>query len=321
MDAMKDVILGIDLGGTKISIGVVEASGKILRQKTIKTGKKGPHAVIKDIVSLITTLRSPDEHILAAGIGMAGQIDGKTGVVHFAPNLGWINFPLRESLEIALNIPIKVTNDVRAAAWGEWLYGAGKDCNDLICLFIGTGIGAGIVTGGNMLNGSSNTAGEVGHMTLDMKGPVCTCGNIGCFEALASGWAIAKQAREAVLKNPLKGEKLLEIIGGTFEEITAKKIFAAYFLKDPISLKIIEEAKEAWIAGIAGLANAFNPSKIILGGGIMNESPFLIECIREGVSKRGLKTAVESLEIVPAALKEKAGIIGASAVVWNSLNL
>jgi glucokinase len=132
------------------------------------------------------------------GSGSAGQIDPEHGMVRFAPNLGWHNVPFQSDLAGALGLPVVVTNDVRAATWGEWLHGAGKGCNDLVCLFIGTGIGGGVVSGGKMLSGCSNTAGEVGHMIINLHGPPCSCGSRGCFEALAGGWAIARQAREAV---------------------------------------------------------------------------------------------------------------------------
>jgi glucokinase len=308
------VTLGIDLGGTKIDIGVVNSQGMILRRELIKTNKTGPDAVLNDIGSAVKKLQLPNEAIESAGVGMAGQIDPETGLVHFAPNLGWKNFPLGEKLQKVLNIPVKVTNDVRAAAWGEWLYGAGKGCNDLICLFVGTGIGAGIVSGGHMLTGSRNAAGEVGHMIIQLNGPLCTCGNRGCFEALAGGWAIARKAKEMSAQNTAEGQKLLNLTGKTLEEISAKNVFEAYEKQSELAIRILEEVKEALIGGVSALAHAFNPAKIILGGGIMAGAPFLIDSIRQGVPKRGLKTNVAFVEIVPAALRGDAGVIGASVL-------
>lgn len=306
------VTLGIDIGGTKINIGVVDAQGKILRRELIKTNKNGPEAVLQDIDSVVKKLTSPFDSIQAAGIGIAGQIDFETGLIHFAPNLGWINFPLGERLQNILNIPVKVTNDVRAAAWGEWLYGAGKGCNDLICLFVGTGIGAGIVSGGKMLKGGLNAAGEVGHMTIDLNGPLCSCGNRGCFEALAGGWAIARKAKEMITYHSVEGKKLLDLTGKTIDEMNAKCIFEAYHMKSDIATKIIEEVKEALIVGISTLAHAFNPTKVILGGGIITGAPFLIENVRQELPKRGLKTNVAYIEIIPARFQNDAGVIGAS---------
>lgn len=309
------VTLGIDLGGTKIDIGVVDSQGKILRRELIKTSKQGPEAVLKDIQAAVEKLQSPENKITAAGVGMAGQIDRETGLVYFAPNLKWKDFPLGEKLQTNLGIPVKVMNDVRAAAWAEWLYGAGKGCDDLICLFVGTGIGAGIVSGGKMLTGSRNAAGEVGHMTIDLNGPLCSCGNKGCFEALAGGWAIAKRAKEVITYDSVEGKKLLDLTGGTIEDITARSVFEAYHRKSGIAVKVIEEVKEALIAGVSALVHAFNPAKVILGGGIITGAPFLIESIRQGLPKRGLKTNVESVEVVQAQLQGDAGVIGAATFV------
>lgn len=306
------VSLGIDLGGTKIDIGVVDSAGKILTRELIKTSKEGAEAVVLDILSTIRQLKI-NESIQSVGIGMAGQIHDETGTVLFAPNLGWKNFLLGEAIKKALHLPVRITNDVRAAAWGEWLYGAGKGCQDLICLFIGTGIGSGIVSGGHMLTGSTNAAGEVGHMTLDLHGPLCGCGNKGCFEALASGSAIARRAKELISYDSVDGKKLLDLIGGDVEDITARKIIDAYRFHTPIAVRVIEEVKEALIAGIAGLVNAFNPQKVILGGGVISGFPELVEIIRDGLPKRALQVAVEKLEVVQGTLKGDAGVIGAAA--------
>lgn len=311
--ACNMVNLGIDLGGTKTDIGIVDSSGKILNRELIKTSKESPEAVVRDILHTIKNLQHPDRPIQSIGIGMAGQIHDKTGTVLFAPNLGWRDFPLGKEIEKALNLPVHITNDVRAAAYGEWLYGAGKGCQDLICLFVGTGIGSGIVSSGRMLTGSSNAAGEVGHMTLDIHGPLCSCGNRGCFEALASGSAIARRAKELISYDSHDGKKLLDLIGIDVETITARHIFEAYRFHSPIAVRVVEEVKEALIAGVAGLVNAFNPEKVILGGGVITGFPELIEVIRNGVPKRALKAAVEHLEVVQGQLKGDAGVVGAAA--------
>lgn len=310
---IPSLTIGIDLGGTKIDIGVVDAAGKILRRELIKTSKIGPEAVVDDIYEAVQKLIQKNEHLEAAGVGMAGQIDSKTGNVHFAPNLGWNHFPLGSDLAKKLQIPVKVTNDVRAAAWGEWLYGAGRGSKDLICLFIGTGIGAGIVSDGKMLIGNSNAAGEVGHMTIDLNGPLCSCGNRGCFEAFAGGWAIARRAKEIISYDSVEGKKFLDLIGCEVDQVTGRHVIEAYQQKSPLAKKVIEEVKEALIAGVANLVNAFNPEKIILGGGIITGAPFFIDVIREGVPKRALKATSENLQVVRAELKGDAGVIGAGA--------
>lgn len=317
--AESPLCLGIDLGGTKIDIGVVDDAGKILRRELIKTSKNGPQAVVNEIHDAIQKLSNHNENFAAVGIGMAGQIDARTGEVYFAPNLGWTHFPLAQELEKKLRIPVKVTNDVRAAAWGEWLYGAGRGCKDLVCLFVGTGIGAGIVSGGHMLAGCRNAAGEVGHMTLELNGPACSCGNRGCFEALAGGWAIARRAKELISYDSIEGKKFLDLVGCDEDQVTGRHVLEAYQKKSPLAIKVIEEVKEALIAGVANLVNAFNPEKVILGGGIISGAPVFVEAIREGISKRALKVAVDGLEVVRAELKGDAGVIGACAFAKDEL--
>lgn len=309
----KELTLGIDLGGTKVALGVVDPLGNIVHREHIDTNKSGPRAVVKDIISASKRLAQGNGNIVAAGVGMAGQIAPVTGIVHFAPNLGWREFPLGDALKEGLGIPVKVINDVRAITWGEWLHGAGKGCNDILCLFVGTGIGGGIVSAGQMLEGSDNAAGEVGHITIDLRGTLCSCGNRGCFETLAAGWAIAQRAKELLAYDSLGGRGLLDIVGGKVEKITAQYVFEASRNKVPLAMKVIEEAQEGLIAGIASLVNTVNPKRLILGGGVIQGNPELMDVIRQGVPRRALKVVSEQLEIVPAALKGEAGVVGTAA--------
>lgn len=314
---------GVDLGGTKVNIGMVDATGKIHHQELIPTRvKEGPQTIVADIAAAIKKLQNQctSGKFLGVGIGMAGQIDKNTGSVFFAPNLGWKNFPLQTEVSKAVQLPAFVTNDVRAALWGEWLYGAGKGYNDLLGIFIGTGIGGGIVSGGHMLIGDTNAAGEIGHMTLDLHGPTCTCGNRGCFEALAGGWAIGRRAREVVSYDLTGGHQLLQLAGGKLEDITAKHLFEAYHQGVPLAMKVMEEVKEALVAGVAGLVNAFNPARVILGGGVLVRNPELIEVIRKGVPERSLKIATARLETLEAQLKNDANVVGAAAFASQAVS-
>jgi glucokinase len=190
--------VGVDLGGTKVEAAHVDADGHLQRRLRRPTDvKDGPQAVKLEIVDAVRELvEGAGSPPAGVGVGVAGQIEAGSGVVRFAPNLDWHDVPFQADLGAALGLPVVVTNDVRAAAWGEWLHGAGRGCDDLVCLFVGTGIGGGVVSGGQMLSGCSNTAGELGHMVVDLGGPTCHCGNRGCLEALAGGWAIARRARE-----------------------------------------------------------------------------------------------------------------------------
>ncbi|MBA3816616.1 MAG: ROK family protein [Parachlamydiaceae bacterium] len=315
--------IGVDLGGTKLDVGMVDMSGKIVDRVLIKTRvKEGSKVVIQDIVAAIRALQAKNSEkvILSIGVGIAGQIDSKTGDVRFAPNLNWTDVPLQTELSKALKLPVYVLNDVRAATWGEWLYGAGKGSNDIICIFVGTGIGGGVISDGKMLLGCSNSAGEIGHITIDVNGPKCTCGNYGCFEALASGWAIARRAKESVVKHPDSGKPLLELVNGKIDDLSAKHVLELSHSGDLLARSIVQEVSVDLVAGIAGLVNAFNPQRVIMGGGIIYGYPEFIEEIRLGVSKRALKVAVEHLQIIQASLHADAGVIGAAAYARGVCN-
>jgi glucokinase len=205
-----------------------------------------------------------------------------------------------------------------AATWGEWLYGAGRGCDDLVCLFVGTGIGGGVVSAGRMLSGSSNTAGELGHITVDLHGPPCHCGNRGCLEALAGGWAIARRAREAVAADPQAGAALKEMAHGREDAITAELVARAAHAGDQLAAEIVAATTEGLIAGAVSLVNAFNPGRLILGGGVLDGTPEMARRIERGLRTRALQAACQDLQVIPAKLRNHAGVIGAAAVALKS---
>ena len=273
--------IGVDLGGTKIEVAHVEG-GVVRRRLRVATDVAGgAEAVQEQIVTAVRALaKEAAAHPLGVGVGVAGQIEAGTGLVHFAPNLQWHDVPLQGTLAHALGLPVVVTNDVRAATWGEWLHGAGRGCDDLICLFVGTGIGGGVVSGGRMLVGANNSAGELGHVTVDVAGPQCHCPNRGCLEALASGWAIAAQAQAAVAADPTAGRTLLQLAGGKAEAINSHLVAQAAHGGDPLAQGVVDRVGDALTAGVVGLVNAFNPARFILGGGVIEGFPELIERVR-----------------------------------------
>jgi glucokinase len=308
--------VGVDLGGTKVEVGGVDAKGHLLKRMRRATEvKSGPAAIETEILDAVSELEeSMGSPPVGVGVGVAGQIEADTGVVRFAPNLDWHDVPFQADLSDALGLPVVVTNDVRAAAWGEWLHGAGRGCDDLVCVFVGTGIGGGIVSGGQVLSGCSNTAGELGHITVALDGPPCHCGNRGCLEALASGWAIAQQAQEAVAAKPDDGLVLLKLANGQQEAITAEVVAQAAKEGDVLARRLLDEAVQALIAGAISLVNAFNPCRLILGGGVIEGLPEWVEQIDQGVRQRALEAARAPLQILPAALHGDAGVVGAAAL-------
>jgi glucokinase len=312
--------MGVDLGGTKVEVAQVDSDGQVRRRLRRATDvKDGPDAIEAEIVSAVRELQeSTGSSAAGVGVGVAGQIEPASGVVHFAPNLDWHEVPLQADLSRTLRLPVVVTNDVRAAAWGEWLHGAGQGCDDLVCLFVGTGIGGGVVSGGRMLSGCSNAAGELGHITVDLHGPLCHCGNQGCLEALAGGWAIARRAQEAIAAHPAAGASLVQMAGGQQQAVTAKIVAQAFHAGDPLARKLVDEVAQALIAGAVGLVNAFNPCRLILGGGVIEGLPELVDRIDQGVCERALEAASAPLQVLPAQLKNDAGVVGAAALAMHS---
>jgi glucokinase len=311
--------IGIDLGGTKTIVGQVDGQGKVRRKLQLSTNApKGPASVKQAITGAVQSLlRDADSLPAGIGIGVAGQVDARKGAVSFAPNLGWRDEPLGEDLARTTGLPVRVENDVRAATRGEWLYGAGRGFDDLVCLFVGTGIGGGVVSGGRVLTGCSNTAGELGHITLDLDGPSCRCGNRGCLEALAGGWAIAQQAREWATSDPEAGGFILSMVGGQPEKITAKIAADAAKAGDPLALSLFERVAMALAAGAAALINAFNPCRMIFGGGVIEGCPWLFKKVSQGLEERALPAALAPLRVVRSRLRQNAAVVGSAALVLH----
>jgi glucokinase len=316
----KNSAIGVDLGGTKLALGTVDEEGLIIELRRYDTDTRGgAGAVIEQIVKGVRQLNLESAvSISAIGIGVAGQVDPDTGAVRFAPNLDWHDVRLRAEVEKACGVPTVVTNDVRAAMWGEWLFGAGRGAGDLVCVFVGTGIGGGIVCGGKVLEGCSNTAGEIGHMIVDLNGPTCHCGSRGCMESLAGGWAIARRAMESVQASPVSGGTILKMAGGEVERITARTVVQAFHAGDSLAEQIMNEAINALSAGIATLVNVLNPCRIILGGGIIEGMPEMVSRIDAGVRLRALPAATGRVEICASRLANEAGIVGAAALAMRT---
>jgi len=315
--------IGIDLGGSKIEVALVNSSGLLHDRLRVPTdSKQGYKAILKLITKTIHQLcdKNGDAVPSAVGIGIPGQISRSSGIVHYAPNLNWHEVNLENDLSKMLDKHVRICNDVRAATWGEWLYGAGRNCDDLVCIFIGTGIGGGIVSDGRMMAGCNNTAGEIGHMTIDLHGPECHCGNKGCFEALAGGWAVARNAQAMVSTDKKGGKILLAIAGNEINKITAKTVAEAARKNDALAKKIVDNLADALIAGATALVNAFGPCRLILGGGITEGMPQLLGRIEKGVKKYALKAATENLKVLPAKLHNDSGVIGAAAFALHSMD-
>jgi glucokinase len=248
------------------------------------------------------------------GIGVAGQIDSTAGTVRKSPNLPcWHDIPLGTRLAGALDIPVAVNNDVRVITWGEWKHGAGQGVDDLVCLFVGTGVGGGIISHGRILEGCNNTAGELGHITVVAAGRKCHCPNEGCLEAYTGGWAIAERTQDSIKANPQAGETLLNL-AGDISKVSSITLSRAYSCGDPLAQRIVKDTAKYLAAGVVSIVNSFNPCLIILGGSVILGLPDLVAAVEKRVRQYALQTATAGLRITTAALGNKAGVIGAAAL-------
>lgn len=309
-------VVGIDIGGTNIVAGTVAEDGSellgLVSEPTFP--EQGADAVLARIVKLTkaSMAAARGKEIAGIGIGSPGPLDTKTGVVLLTPNLGWTNFPLRDRLTQALGLPATLDNDANCAIFGEWWRGAARSADHVIGLTIGTGIGGGIVLGGQVYRGASDIAGEIGHMTIDSTGRLCKCGNYGCLEAYASGPAIAARAVEGI--RPGADTSLPKYVNGDLSKITAQLVYEAAHDGDDYAREVVKDTAKFLGAGVASLINIFNPEVVVVCGGVTLAGDRLFEPLRAEVRRRAFKPATDVCRIVPGELTGTAGVYGAAAV-------
>ncbi len=300
-------------------MGAVDGRGRtrgVHRHPTLS--RRGPEKVIEAITDCLRQCWGEGlPPARAIGIGVAGQLD-RTGTVRFAPNLRWRDVPLARRLARVTHRPVTAVNDVKAATYGEWKFGAGRGTRDLVCVFVGTGVGGGIVADGALRFGATGTMGEVGHMTIEVGGRKCHCPNRGCLEAYVGGWAIAARAREAARAQPRRARALIRLAGGV-GRISSQSVEEAYHARDPVACAIVEETIDRLAAGLVSLVNAIDPEMIVLGGGVIEGFPSLLAPVRRKVLARGLRAAVKDLRIVPAGLGGSSGIVGAASLAVDAV--
>lgn len=312
---MKKYSIGIDLGGTKILIGLVEKeSGKVVSHIKKKTKKeKGPENIVRKMVEGVGELLEESgksfTEISSIGIGSAGQIDRKNGIIIGAPNLDCYNLNLKEILQNKFNIPVFIANDVEVATIGEQKFGAGKGCADFVCVFVGTGIGSAIVKNGHIIYGATGTAGELGHIIVDLNGRPCACGAHGCLEAYASRSAIETRI-EGALK---KGRK--SCISEYLEEgkaITSSMIRKSIEREDELVTQCVSEASEYLSGGLASVINLINPELIILGGGLIEAVDYFYKQTIKKAKSKSLPVPAEKIRFSKTILGDYSGVIGAA---------
>lgn len=323
MSKRKVYALGIDLGGTKTMVSVVDvASGEVVASTRKRTrAEKGQEFVSQRTVELVTAALEAaklpaGEDIVAIGVGAAGQIDRKAGVVVDAPNLGVQNMPLGRILNTQFGKPVSVGNDVEVAALGEYLYGSGRGYSNFVCVFVGTGIGSGIVQNGRMYTGLTGTAGEVGHVVVQAEGRICGCGGRGCLEAYASRTAITRAIMAEIhhgRQSVLADEAARQLKQG--ETIIRSGILAdAIKQKDELTIEIVKEAANYLGIALGSIMNFYNPDAIIVGGGVIEAIDLLFETAVHRARTTALSASAQKTPILRAKLGDFSGVVGAACM-------
>lgn len=316
-EAILDFILGIDIGGTNLNLAAVRRDGaRVIGERVRPTNvSRGPDAIVDELVAMCrdtiaeVAAKEPGARVAGVGIGVPGPLDIARGMVLLTPNLGWVDFPLRDRISAALDLPAVIDNDANCAILGETWLGAARGARFAIGMTIGTGIGGGIVMQGRLHHGAADCAGEIGHITIEMNGRRCGCGNYGCLEAYASGPAIAMRAVEQVRFGA--ASLLSTLADDDLDRVSAQMVYAAAQQGDAVALEVVRDTAHYLGTGVANLLNIFNPDLVVIVGGVTQAGDHLFEPLRREVARRAFRPAVESCRIVPGELGGLAGVHGA----------
>lgn len=302
----SDYLIGLDLGGTALKYGICDSGGSIIREFLTATRADDPvNQILKKIADsaseALQFAEANNIQIAAIGLGTPGCVDIPNGFLRGStPNFKhWRDVPIKEHLENIFTVPVFADNDANAMAYGEFMFGAGKGCESVICITLGTGIGGGIIIEKKLFRGSQYAGAELGHISVSYNGKKCRCGGIGCWEMYASATAMV--------------ENYLSVNPNT-SSIKPREIFSGYQNGDAVAIRVVNEEIEMVGVGLASLVNIFNPEKIIIGGGLGEAGQWFIDRIAQEVRRRAMAESVKSVEIVSAKLGNKAGWLGAAAL-------
>ncbi len=317
-------IAGVDIGGTNLRAGMVPYGGgepAAVVSAPTRAGE-GAEEVVARVVEMIRAsmeaVGAEGGGVAGVGIGAPGPLDRERGIVTETPNLGWREVPLRDMVAERIALAVATENDANCAAYGEWWLGAGRGAERLVGLTLGTGIGGGIVLGGEIYHGASGAAGEAGHMSVHFAGRRCACGSNGCVEAYASGPAIAARAVEGL--GTAGDTSLATLVSEDPALVTAEAVCEAATAGDGYARGVLEETARILAVAVANLIHLFNPDVIVIGGGVAAAGDLLFRPLRAEVSRRAFRSAAGACRIVPAELPETAGMIGAAAVLKRMLH-
>jgi glucokinase len=316
MRTRKNIIAGIDLGGTSMQVLIVDNRNNILAESKAPTRQtKKPEVVVSDIVTAVeealTGAGLKRSDLTAASIGAPGPVDPEHGIVHHAPNLGWIEFPLGPTLAKRLRVPVFLENDVNAGTVGEHTLGAGVRATNLIGIFVGTGIGGGIIVNGKLYEGSHGGAGEIGHMIMVVDGPLCGCGHRGCVEAVASRTAMERDVRAAI-KSRQKSTVLALMKRKNKTRMTSSVINAALKRKDPVMQEVMQCAQRYLGILVANVVNLLDPECVVIGGGLAGRlGELYVGPIRKNAHEHFFREQdIKRVRVVAGKLGDNAGAFG-----------
>jgi glucokinase-like ROK family protein len=311
-------VAGVDMGATHLGLMVADFSAHMIDEVEVPFSvRDGPKTCLPIIDThlqdFLRKIEIPRSKIQAIGIGVPGPVVAEAGAVGAPPIMpGWDGYPIRSHLEDLWGLPVSLGNDAEFGALGEWAAGAGRGIRNLVYIKVGSGVGAGLLLEGKIYRGTTGCAGEIGHVTIREGGPLCTCGNRGCLEAVAGGWAIARTAREAVLAGRRTQLSTLDP-----DHITARDVAAAARLGDLVSQQILVEAGAYLGIAVSSLVNLVNPSMVVVGGGVAQIGDLLLEPIRKAVRERSLRSAAQAVRITTAVLGRRSSSVGAVVQAIN----
>ena len=312
MHKVNSYVVGIDLGGTKIAAALFDSKGVLLNRELMETaGASTAEEVVQRMIGMIRSV-SEGRPLMGVGLASPGAVNSQDGIVIHGTNLPeWDNVPLKRWMESELGVEVKVVNDANAAAWGEYVRGAGKGSNNMVYVTFSTGIGAGIVMDGELLLGTNSFAGELGHNIIDPSGTECSCGRYGCWEVFASGTAIRDMA---LRKMESRTSMITELASRSGEKINSRHVFESMALKDPVAVEVIERTIHYMAIGLANAVHTFNPDRIVIGGGVSKAGELLFPALREKTEELVMKPYKGTYTIESAGLGDDVGLIGAAAL-------
>ncbi|HZH04921.1 MAG TPA: ROK family protein [Myxococcaceae bacterium] len=305
--------LGIDLGGTFARAAVVDEGGRILGQAKVALTDRSPGPVIESIAQAAEQAmqKAGARGVRHCGVGFAGQLKGDSGVVGVAPNLGWRDVPFGAWLAQRLGHSVRVINDLRVAAWGEYRAGAGRGAEDILMVSVGSGVGSAAISHGALVLGTGGVAGEFGHIKVLPGGRRCGCGELGCLEAYCSGHNLIAQMREAI-ESGLYPSTLAQRVGGDLTQLNPVVLETAAAEGDPLAVDLYQRAAALLALAVANYVTVLNPARLILGGGVLLNCPGLRRRVAQGVEVHTARLSFRSLSIHDALLGDDSGIIGAA---------